>query len=352
MFVVFCPLPYAIEAPGPTWNTLGTSTVTDAKGNKKQVPLITVSGGPSYPTTGKLTMLTVSLYGTPTDRPTFFQVVTSWFDPQRAVIPIDVIFPPNVSQKATDAANSAMMVDSQKEAIAAAFTHLGYDVTNLVVDKVLSGSPATGKLAAGDIIESVNGQVVNSISDLRAALAKNGVDKPAAFVYLRKGIRFPVSITPVMGDPDSTGKSVPVIRVLGQATYQFPFKVTIQLNDVGGPSAGLMFSLGVYDKLTPGNLTGGRSVAGTGTIDSSGDVGPIGGIRQKMYGARNSGASYMFVPADNCAEAFGHVPSGLQIFKVSTMTDALNDLKVIAEPSSTPGRTAALNALPTCTTSK
>ena len=171
---------------------------------------------------------------------------------------------------------------------------------------------------------------------------------PLGDVYLRKGIRFPVDITPVLSEPTADGTRVPVIKVLGSSVYSFPFEVTIKLDDVGGPSAGLMFSLGVLDKLTPGNLTGGRNVAGTGTIDSSGQVGPIGGIRQKMYSAKYAGADYMFVPAQNCADAYGHVPAGIRIFKVSTMNDALAALKVIAEPDTDTTRAAALDALPTC----
>ena len=112
-----------------------------------------------------------------------------------------------------------------------------------------------------------------------------------------------------------------------------------------------MFALGVYDKLTPGELTGGRKIAGTGTIDASGNVGPIGGVKEKMFGARNAGVQYMFVPAENCAEAYGNVPSGIRIFRVSTMTEALLDLEVIARPDSDAARAAALDKLPTCTAS-
>ena len=343
------PLPYGIEAPGPSWNTLGTSTVTDKDGKKTEVPLITVTGGESYPTTGNLNLLTVNLFGNPSSKPTLFEVLASLFNPERTVLPLDVFFPPGQSQEEADKENKAQMVDSQQEAIAAAFTKLGYDVTDLKVDKVLDGSPAQGRLEVGDIIVSVNGTPIASIAQLREVLAVNGADKPAKFVYLRDKVSFTTEITPVLSDPDSAGNQAPIIKVLGSSTYAFPFKVTIQLNDVGGPSAGLMFALGVYDKLTPDDLTGGRKIAGTGTIDASGIVGPIGGIKEKMYGARNAGAQYMFVPAENCDEAYGHVPSGIRIFKVATMTDALTDLAVIALPDSDSTRAAALDGLKTCT---
>ena len=340
------PMPYAIEKPGPYYNTLGMTTVTDAKGVKTVVPLISVSGGPSYPTTGNLDLLTVLLVGNPSSRPNFYQVLTSWFDPDRTVVPMDLVFPPNETQKQRDDENQAAMVDSQKEAIAAAFTQMGYHVTELTIDKVVSGSPAEGKLQAGDIMVSVNGAAIQTVSQLRAAIAKNGVAQPAQFVFTRAGVRHNAEITPELS---STSKNaVPVIKVLGSAVYHFPYQVTIKLDAVGGPSAGLMFSLGVYDKLTPNNLTGGRKIAGTGTIDSAGEVGPIGGIRQKMIGARDAGAQYMFVPVDNCDEAYGHVPAQMRAFSVATMSDALAALKVIALPDSDSSRAAALDALPTC----
>ena len=346
--ILVSPMPFAIEMPGPSWDTLGTSTITNKDGTKTKVPLITVNGGPSYPTTGSLDLLTVSVAGNPQHHPLIGDIVLSWLSPERAVVPMDLLYPPDVSTADQDKENTAEMVNSQKEAVAAAFTHLGYDVSDVRVDKLLAGSPAAGKLEVGDIVESVNDTVVSSVSEMRAALKASGVDKPARFVYLRKGERSSVDITPVLSEPATDGTRVPVIKVLGSSVYSFPFEVTIKLDDVGGPSAGLMFSLGVLDKLTPGNLTGGRAVAGTGTIDASGQVGPIGGIRQKMYSAKYAGAKYMFVPAPNCADAFGHVPAGIRIFKVSTMDDALAALKVIAQPDSDSTRAKALDALPTC----
>lgn len=347
--ILVSPMPYAIEMPGPSWDTLGVSTITNADGTKTKVPLITVSGAPTYPTSGSLDMLTVSVAGSPAHHPLIGDIVLAWFSPERAVVPMDELYPPNVSTEEQDKENAAAMVDSQKEAIAAAFTHLGYDVSQVKIDKVMDGSPATGKLQAGDIISTVNGSKVASVTQMRAVLATNGVDKPATFAVIRAGKNLTVEVTPVLSKPDVNGTQVPVINVLGSSVYTFPFHVTIRLDDVGGPSAGLMFALGVLDKITPGNLTGGRKIAGTGTIDAVGTVGPIGGIRQKMFGARAAGAEYMFVPAQNCAEAYGHVPEGVRVFKISTLDDALAALDVIAQPDSSATRAATLDKLPTCT---
>ena len=124
--------------------------------------------------------------------------------------------------------------------------------------------------------------------------------------------------------------------------YDFPVQVKLELADVGGPSGGMMFALGIYDKLTPGQLTGGHDIAGTGTIDGAGVVGPIGGIQQKMFGAKKAGAQFFLAPKDNCSEVVGHIPAGLRVFKVTNFKDALTAVEAI-------GSGADLSALPTCT---
>jgi PDZ domain-containing protein len=120
------------------------------------------------------------------------------------------------------------------------------------------------------------------------------------------------------------------IGVLLGVEHDFPVKVTINAGDVGGPSAGLMFALAIYDKLTPGSLTGDHAIAGTGTIDEQEQVGPIGGIRQKLEGARGAGSDYFLAPAANCPEVVGHVPDGLQVVKVATFDEAVSAVEAIA----------------------
>jgi PDZ domain-containing protein len=147
-----------------------------------------------------------------------------------------------------------------------------------------------------------------------------------------------VDATPV----DLEGAVVLGINV--QSDYEFPFDVEIQLDKVGGPSAGMMFALGIIDKLTPGSIQGGEDVAGTGTINQAGTVGPIGGIRQKLFGAERAGAEWFLAPADNCAEVAGHVPDGLTVVAVETLDDALTALETIRTGTDTdtlPGCPAA-----------
>ena len=333
--VALVPSPYVIEQPGPVFDTLGQ---VEVKG--EDVPLIDIADATTYPTTGSLDMLTVSINGNRDNRLNWFQVAAAWFDPSKAVVPLDNIYPVGVTLEQSNQQSQTDMQNSQQEAIAAALSQLDYDfTTTLEIVGVSKGAPADGQLEAGDTIVSVGGQTFTDVTGLKAAIAANGVDAPAQVVIERAGAQQTLAITPVM----STGSNpAPILGITVKGDFVFPIDVTIQLENVGGPSAGQMFALGIIDKLTPGELTGGKDIAGTGTITGDGTIGPIGGIRQKMYGAVRAGADYFLAPVDNCDEVVGHVPDGLDVFAVTTLDDSLAVLKAV----STGGSTADL---PTCT---
>ncbi|MCS5721239.1 PDZ domain-containing protein [Herbiconiux sp. CPCC 203407] len=338
----FLPAPYAIEQPGPVYDTLGTQ-----EQDGEDVPLISIDGAETYPTAGTLDMLTVSVRGTREQRPSWAEIFSAWFDTSKAVVPIDLIYPPTVSTEQRNEQNAALMVDSQTEAIAAALGQLGIDYTREVtVAGVTEDGAAAGVLGTGDVIESVNGVPVDDIEELKAELAANGTESPATLVVRSAD-------DPETGEPSDDARSVevtprlapgstdPVIGIGVSYGYEFPFDVVIQLDDVGGPSAGMMFALGIIDKLTPGELNGGENIAGTGTIDDAGTVGPIGGIRQKLFGARDAGADWFLAPATNCGEVVGHVPDGIRVFAVATLDEAMTAVETIADGGDT-------SALPTC----
>ena len=325
LILAVTPSPYVIEKPGPVYNTIGT-----AERDGEQVPLISVSGEPVYPTEGSLDLLTVSLVGNPDNRPSWLSVAAAWLDPNQAVVPIDSAFPPEVSTKQREEQTQAQMVNSQQDAIAAALTSLGYDYpTILSVVSLPDDSPAEGALAAGDEVVSVNGEEVADITALRDALTRNGVDAAASIGIIRDGSAQTVQVTPV-----ASGDAV-VVGINVTSDYEFPFDVTIELDSVGGPSAGMMFALGIIDTLTPGFIQGGEDVAGTGTINQAGEVGPIGGIRQKLIGADRNDADWFLAPADNCDEVTGNVPDGMTVFSVETLDDALAALDAIRTGSDT-----------------
>ncbi len=167
-----------------------------------------------------------------------------------------------------------------------------------------------------------------------------GDGAPVELGIERDGVPQTVAVTPARAEVEGTARWV--IGVTTMHDYVFPIQVTIQLDNVGGPSAGMMFALGIIDTLSGGELNGGQQVAGTGTIDAAGTVGPIGGIRQKLFGARDAGASVFLAPEKNCGEVVGHVPSGLRVVAVETLDDALTALETIRDDGD-------LDALPTCT---
>ncbi|TFD73803.1 YlbL family protein [Cryobacterium gelidum] len=325
------PAPYVIEKPGPVYNTLGSATHDNV-----ETALITIPDETVYPTAGTLDLLTVSLLGNRENRPSWLTVAGAWLDPSEAVLPIDQVFPANVSTEQRDARSSADMINSQQDAIAAALTHLGYDYpTTVSVASLPDGSPAQGVIEPNDQISAVNGTQVSSVQELRVALQTNGADTAASLDIVRGGVAQTVSVTPI----DNDGTIVAGVNV--SVAYDFPFQVQIQLDKVGGPSAGLMFALGIIDKLTPGKLQGGENVAGTGTIDQSGSVGPIGGIRQKLHGAVENGANWFLAPADNCNEVTGNIPDGLTVLSVATLDEALTALDAIKTGADT-------SELPSC----
>ena len=319
------PAPYAIEKPGPVYNTLGT-----ADHDGEEIPLITIPDQKVYPTDGSLDLVTVSLVGDPENRPSWLEVTAAWLDPSSAVIPMDEAYPADVTTEQREAANQAAMVNSQRDAVAAALTHLGYDYpSTITVVSLPEDSPAAGIMKEDDQVVSVNGETVANVTELRQALKTSGAGTEATIGIIRDGAAETVKVTPV----DVDGAVIIGINV--RMDYEFPFEVQIQLDRVGGPSAGMMFSLGIIDKLTPGEVQGGADVAGTGTIDQSGEVGPIGGIRQKLYGARNAGADWFLAPAENCDEVTGHIPDGLAVFAVETLDDSLAVLDAIRTDADT-----------------
>jgi Lon-like protease len=314
-------LPYAVMSPGPINNVLGTTTHSDGT----TTDLIVISGHESYPTTGSLDFTTVRINGGPGYPVNVWAVLGAWLDPRQDVYPVDVIFPPQQTAEQVQQENTAEMVDSQQEATAVALREAGFTVTEKVsIAAVSADAPSGTTFQPGDVLVSIGGTDVTSADTARAAIQKASPGSTVDVVVDRGGTK--VALKAKTGA--SGGRTI--LGVVLKIDFQFPFSVSIDAGNVGGPSAGLMFSLGIYDKVTNGALTGGQNIAGTGTIDSSGKVGPIGGIRQKLVGARQGGAGYFLAPADNCDEVRGAVPDGLQAIKVATFDEAKDAVDKIA----------------------
>ncbi|MBC7560377.1 MAG: PDZ domain-containing protein [Dermatophilaceae bacterium] len=320
-------LPYAILQPGPVTNTLGNGP--------EGKPLITVTGKASYPTTGALDFTTVAVLGGPRNPVNGWNWFGAQFDKTATVVPEEELFPKGVTSKEVDHENAAEMANSQQEAIAVALRALGQTVPEVVsIGELTKDSPAKGVLVPGDIVASIDGKAVSTPDAIRAAVRTHKPGERVKFTVRRGGTEKVLTVRTT----DAAGKAV--VGILLRTEFVFPTKVSINAGDVGGPSAGTMFSLAVYDKLTPGSLTGGVKIAGTGTIDSVGNVGPIGGIRQKLVGAKQGSAAWFLAPAANCNEVVGHVPDGLKVVKVATFTQARDAVQAIAAKRTT--------SLPTC----
>jgi Lon-like protease len=306
------PLPYVTYEPGLTVNVLGKND------DGKQI--IQVEGRKSYPDDGQLRMTTVYVsQPKPNGRNNLFELMHDWISDEDAVYPYDAVYRQDETVEQNRQEGAAQMTSSQDAATAVALEELGYDVTEPVVAGVTKGAPADGNLESGDVILAVDGTDVSSSDDVVDAVTAAPAGAPVDFVVRRDGERTTVQVTPDTVD----GKPQVGIQVGTEAKPDLPVDVTININPgIGGPSAGLMFSLGIYDTLTPGSLTGGETVAGTGTMDATGTVGPIGGIQQKIVGARDAGAQLFLVPPDNCEDALGAPNGDMRLVKADTMHDA------------------------------
>ncbi len=315
------PVPVVALGPGPTFDTLG-----DAGGR----PVVTAGGLPTYPTTGHLNMTTVGV----TDGITAVDAARFWVSGDHQLAPRFTLYPPELSGDQVTQENQLEFDSSVANAEAAALTYLRLP-TKVTVSALTPGSPSAGLLAAGDQLVAVGGRPVNSVPMLLEALRTAVPGQPVTLRVVR-GDDPPRDVTvtpaPYPGDPARA-----FLGVTPATAPRDGDRIAIALADVGGPSAGLMFSLALIDKLTPGPLTGGRFVAGTGTITADGAVGPISGIRFKMLKASEVGAATFLVPAANCAEAAADAPEGLQLVRVGSLGEAVTALDILRGGGTPPG---------------
>ncbi|SDX97480.1 PDZ domain-containing protein [Micromonospora pattaloongensis] len=310
--VFAAPVPYVVLGPGPTVDTLG-------KENGKEV--IQISGTSTSTSAGQLRLTTVGVQPDVRLR----DVIIGWFSDDEAVVPRELIYPPDQTEKQVEQRNAEDFAASQTSAETAALRALGYPV-QVVVRKVAPGGPSEGVLRPDDVVTSVDGQPVGAPQNLTDLVRSKPAGTALTIGFVRGGRTGTAKITTKAenGQPPRIGVEV-------EAKQPHPFDLKIELGDIGGPSAGLMFALGIIDKVKPEDLTGGKVIAGTGTIDEAGNVGAIGGIPQKLVGAKKAGASVFLVPAENCAEAVRNAVPGLPLLKVGTLDDALTALSTLRD---------------------
>lgn len=306
------PAPVVALGPGPTFDTLGEVNGT---------PVVSAEGLPTYPTEGHLNMTTVGV----TDGITTLGALGLWASGNHRLAPRSSLYPPGESSEQVTAQNQQEFDGSIANAEAAALTHLGLP-TRVTVGTLTEGSPSAGALEPGDEIRAVSGTPIPSVQVLLDTLAPAPPGEPLTMAIVRDGTPREITVTPAAHPADPARAFLGITPATSPTQGQ---ELEITLGDVGGPSAGLMFSLALVDKLTPGPLTGGRFVAGTGTVDAEGGVGPISGIRFKMLKAQEVGAQVFLVPAANCAEAAADAPDGLQLARVGTLDEAVAALETL-----------------------
>lgn len=310
------PVPYVVMSPGLTENTIGKF---DGK------PVIEIKGTKTYPTSGQLDLTTVSVTSPDSDV-RLPDVLSAWWSSNEILLPRDVVYPPEQSVQQVKQENQTQMLNSMDSATAVGLASAGIDAVKVKVRDVAADAPADGVLQGGDEIVAVNATAVDSTQSAVDAIAAVEPGSRVTFDIVRSGNNREVELT-TAPSPDDASQSR--IGVTLSDDFDPPFEVNIELGqEIGGPSAGLMFSLGIYDLLTPGELTGGAHIAGTGTIDASGAVGEIGGIQQKIAGALQSDATIFLVPAGDCADVGGLAEEEeIRLVKVATMDDAVDALQ-------------------------
>ncbi len=306
------PSGYVIERPGQVFNVMGE---LDEK------PVISATDVETYESETRLDITTVSLLGNRDSTPGWLQILAAWMDPDQVVLPLDEVYPPQLSTEQVRAESTAQMEVSQQDAIAAALTELGYELDRqLYVASVIAETPASKKLVAGDFLVAVGSVAVATYEELRAQIQLSEGNSVIIKV-IRDGKPMEFELTPEKKE-DSW-----VIGAMVGYVYDFPVDIKLQLGDVGGPSGGLIFALGIYDALTEGSLAGKTHIAGTGTITADGSVGPIGGIELKLISAKKAGATLFLAPEGNCSEVVGQIPDGLSVAIVKDLKSALTAIE-------------------------
>ena len=323
--VFMVPVNAVIEAPGPTWNVLDNGSSSDQD-------VLKVSGTETYPTEGALRMTTVSVSGCPGYPVTTADLIAAWFSSDKRIVDRNEVCPQDQSAEQVEETGKAQMTASQDSAVIAALIETGMaSAMHLTVTEVTEQQTST-EIQADDVLETITpegGQTttITSFSQLRELMTTIPEGTRVTLGVRRGEQQVPAALTTIAPQEGTTGS---LLGLSLRVSVDSQVEATFGLSDVGGPSAGMMFALGVVDEITPGSLTGGKDISGTGTIDMNGQVGPIGGIQQKMAGARNAGSTFFLAPASNCDEVKGHEPEGMQVFAVSTLHEAVTATEAIA----------------------
>lgn len=281
-------------------------------------PRIQVDGVPTHPHEGKLLLTTVSI-----PRASVGYLLRAGLDAAMTVESEEAILGGH-TEREYEQISLSQMDESKIAAVAVAAEELtGYPADHdpgALVQNVLPGTPASGKLVAGDLIVSADDEPVDDVEEMSRLIRATEAERAMTLTVEAGGEERTVRIRPRQ-DPE-LGR--PVLGVV--LIEPFPFEVSIESGDIGGPSAGVMWALGMYEILSDEDLLAGRRVAGTGTVDLGGNVGPVGGVQQKVRAAQDAGADVFLVPRGNHRDALS-VNADIELVPVATVAEAVSYLR-------------------------
>lgn len=297
-------------------------------------PMIHIKGYPPLHTRGRLFMVDVTLYKVNH----LLEEIYGRLDPNAELYPAQDVAG-NMSEKQYLKYNVQLMDTSQQSAEAAALSVArGYKAPVVVeLAYILPSTPASRVLHPGDIITAIDGHLIHDVAQVRPLVRALRPGQYVRITIRRAGVTKHIRVRTVPstnGVPNKHGKvalvGISVQDVLQRRTT-LPIKMSIDAGNIGGPSAGLMFTLGIIERLERRDITHGCQVAGTGTIAFNGAVGPIGGARQKIIAAGRAGAKYFFVPNDpqDVHDAMASRGS-IKVIPVDSLQQAMGYLKHLA----------------------
>ena len=320
--IALVPVPYVTWSPGVTYDLLAPT----AQGEDT----ITITGADTFPTTGQLRMTTVSVTA-PSSTLSLPEVLFSYWLPSREVLPRNAVYRPGEGASQITDEETQLMDDSQSMAVVAALRQSGVQVTDWpMVTSVSNSGPSADVMKPGDLIMAVDNEKTESVEDVTKRISEHNVGDPVVFTVLRDGVRVrPTVITrSTVNNPKK-----PIVGLKLSIGYSYTPRVSFAIDPaIGGSSAGLMFALAIHDQLSSVDLIAGRVIAGSGTMDSDGQVGEVGGIQEKLAAAARDQASVFLLPMDNCTD-ISDVPAGVRIVPVESLADATQALQELSDPA-------------------
>ncbi len=320
--IALVPVPYVTWSPGATYDLFART----AQGEDT----ITISGADTFPVTGQLRMTTVSVTA-PSSTLSLPEVLFSYWLPSREVLPRNAVYQPGEGASQITEQETQLMDDSQSMAVVAALRQSGVQVTSWpMVTSVSNSGPSADVMKPGDLIVAVDGAKTATKEDVTKAIGLHNVGDPVVFTVLRDGnkVRPTVITRSTVNDPKK-----PIVGLKLDTGYSYTPKVSFAVDPrIGGSSAGLMFALAIHDRLSSTDLVAGRVIAGSGTMDSDGHVGEVGGIQEKLAAAGRDQASIFLVPVKNCGD-ISEVPAGVRVVPVESLASATKVLQQLADPA-------------------